>query len=410
MRCRIGEIGRGATFGGVRIGNLVTGRSDPRPMAIMVGLAVLFAGAIYGSLLGALPVGRGAAAPAAVATVAPATASPGPRPPEITVAHRTCCTQAARYLNASWTSTERVTAATFTLDPAPPFECSASVDASGLAGKLGCVGLLRGATEHVGRLVVTTAAGTFPIEHTFRTMGDRLDGVQWFTEFEDPKADPLACAAASARIIQVYTTGKDPMTAQQILGLGRRSNRSSDPGLDPAAIATVLRSLDAGNDYHYYRFNTRGEATAAAVYWLFRSGKPVMAITLAGQHGPLVIGFQGTYGTYYDDPNNKITGVVVEDPQRGDMRQETASRRPDKYRAPDFQTGHLLPLSEWNTDEWWFAFGYAASVKTPDGATVNVERSDGAYPTPHWGGKFVLIVDDADTDWPSDKEGRVKFH
>jgi hypothetical protein len=40
---------------------------------------------------------------------------------------------------------------------------------------------------------------------------------------------------------------------------------------------------------------------------------------------------------------------------------------------------------------------------------INIERADGAYPTPHWGGKFVIIVDDGDAEWPSDKEGRVKF-
>jgi hypothetical protein len=376
-------------------------------MTIMVGVAVLFAGVVYGWLVGALPIGPNVAAPpAASASPVP---SPTARPPEVKIVHETCCKQAARFLNATWTSTDKVSAATFSLEPAPPFDCSAAIDPSGLKGTFGCVGLLRGGIDMVGRLVVTTAAGKFPVEHKFKTMGDRLEGVQWFTEFEDPKGDPLACAAASCRIIQLYTTGQDKMTATQILQFGQQFNVSKDPGLDPVAITTLLKRLDARNNYHYYRFNTREEATAAAVYWLFRSGKPVMAITLAGQHGPLVVGFQGTYGTYYDDPNNKITGVVVEDPQRGDMRQETASRRPDKYRAPDFQTGHLLLMDEWLKDEWWLGFAYATSIKMPDGSTVNIERSDGAYPTPHWGGKFVLIVDDADSEWASDKEGRVKY-
>jgi hypothetical protein len=377
-------------------------------MTIMVGIAMLFAAAAYGWVAGILPVGPGAGAPR---TDVAATASPSPtaRPPEVKIAHETCCKQAARFLNVPWTSTEKVSAATFSLEPAPPFDCAATIDASGLKGMFGCAGFLRGATDHVARLVVTTSAGRFPIEHRFRTMGDRLEGVQWFTEFEDPKGDPLACAAASCRIIQLYTTGQDKMTATQILEFGRQFNRSLDPGLDPVAITTLMKRLDARNNYHYYRFNTRDEATAAAVYWLFRSGKPVMAITLAGQHGPLVIGFQGAYGTYYDDPANKITGVVVEDPQRGDMRAETANRRPDKYRAPTFQTGHLLLMDEWLRDEWWFGFAYATSIKMPDGSTVNIERNDGAYPTPHWGGKFVLLVDDADAEWPSEKEGRVKF-
>ena len=70
---------------------------------------------------------------------------------------------------------------------------------------------------------------------------------------------------------------------------------------------------------------------------------------------------------------------------------------------------HLLLMDEWLRDEWWFGFAYASAIKDPNGVLVNIDRSDGAYPTPHWGGKFVLIVDDADAEWPSDKEGRVKF-
>lgn len=375
-------------------------------MAIMVGLAVLFAAVLYTGLSGG-GVSVGSRGPA-VASASPS-ASPAVRAPAVKIVHDTCCAQAARFLNAAWESSAVVSAATFTLDPAPPFACSATIDPSGLRGRFGCVGLLRGATDHVGSLTLTTASGKFPFEHVFRTMGDRLADVKWFTEFEDPAADPLACAAASMRIIQLYTTGQDKLNATGILQLGRQFNKSADPGLDPVAIATVLHRLDDRNSYHYYRFATREEATAASVYWLFRSGKPVMAITLAGQHGPLVTGFQGTYGTYYDDPGNKITGVVVEDPQRGDTRPETASRRPDKSRSPDFQTGHLVPLAEWTTDEWWFGFAYATSVKLPNGQSVNIERSDGAYPTPHWGGKFVLLVDDADAEWPADKEGRVKY-
>ena len=383
----------------------MTGRSDLRPLAIMVAFAALFAGTIYGWAMGYVTVGP----PPPRAAI---TASPTPTPartPDIKITHDTCCKQAARFLNARWESTEKVIEAAFSLEPAPGFDCAAIVDPSGLKGTFGCVGLLRGAVDHVGHLVLTTTYGRYPVDHRFRTMGDRLEGVQWFTEFEDPTGDPLACAAASCRMIQLYTTGQDKMTATQILQFGKQFNVSNDPGVDPAAIATVLKRLDARNNYHYYRFTGREDATAAAVYWLFRSGKPVMAITLAGQHGPLVVGFQGTYGTYYDDPNNKITGVVVEDPQRGDMRQETADRRPDKYRTPEFQTGRLLLLPEWYGDEWWLGFAYATSIQYA-GQTLNIERSDAAYPTPHWGGTFVLLVDDADDGQPPDKEGRVKFH
>src|SRR5688500_5048720 len=118
------------------------------------------------------------------------------------------------------------------------------------------------------------------------------------------------------------------MTATQILELGQQFNVSRDPGLDPAAIATVLDRLDADNDYHYYRYDTREAATAWAIYWLLHSGKPVIAITLAGQHAPLVIGFQGVYGVNWDDPVNKIEVVVVQEPQHVEMR-------PMSYRCPN---------------------------------------------------------------------------
>lgn len=384
----------------------MTGRRNHLPPLIMVGIAALFAGGLYNAVLGLSFSDLAGTGPEPVVRAAAPTPTPAPaRPPEVKIRHETCCRQSARYFDASWGSSETVTAAVVTLEPAPPFECSATIDASGRAGKLGCVGLLAGATDHVARLAVTTAAGTFPVVHKFRTMGDRLENVKWFTEFEDPTRDPLACAAASSRIIGVYTTGQDKMTAEQILTLGMAFNRSNDPGLDPVAIATVLDRLDPATDYHYYRFDTKGEATAAAVYWLLRSGRPVVAITLAGQHAPLVIGFQGTYGTFFDDPANAIKGMVVQDPQRGDMRAETASRRPDKYRSPTFQTGHLLGMEEWSKDEWWFGFAYTCCI----GGIGSIDRNDGAYALPHWSGKFVLIVDDGDSEWPSDREGRVRY-
>ncbi|MBU6423062.1 MAG: hypothetical protein KGJ98_01700 [Chloroflexota bacterium] len=373
-------------------------------MAIMVGIAVLFAAVLYSAVAGGRLSGGGP-------SLAAVTPSPSPHvaAPTVTFLHQTCCTQAARFLDAAWGSNERISAASFSLDPAPPFACSATVDATGLAGRFGCVGLLAGATDFVGHLLLTTDAGTFTYEHAFRTMGDSLQGVKWFTEFEDPTGDPVECAAASVRMIQLYTTGEDKLTATEILQAGRAFNKSADPGIDPAAIATEIHQLDPRNTYHYYRFATRADATGAAVYWLLRSGKPVIAITLAGQHAPVVTGFQGTYGTYYDDPNNKITGVVVEDPQRGDLNPATAGRRPDKPRAADYQTGHLVPLQEWNTDDWWLGYAYQGTIKMPNGSYLNIDRNDRAYPTPHWAGKFVILVDDGDAANPPDREGRVTF-
>jgi hypothetical protein len=291
------------------------------------------------------------------------------------------------------------------LVPDPGFPCTSTLEASGAKGAITCQGLLKGATDYVATLGLVTPRGTFNFQQKFKTMGDRLTGVQWFTEFEDPAGNPLACAAASVRIVQSYTTGKDPSTATQILQQGQAYNKSRDPGLDPVAIATIQRRLDGRNNYHYYRFASREEATKSAIYWLVRSGKPVHVISLAGQHDPLLVGFTGSFGTYYDDPSNTFTQVVVEDPQRGDLRPETASRRPDKYRSPGFQTGLPLSLTEWYGDEWWMRFVYTGTL---DG--VNIDRNDGAYPQPHWGGQFVILVDDADVEWPSDREGRVKWH
>jgi hypothetical protein len=370
----------------------------------LVALALVFALVAFGVLFGG-----GAGAPGTPGASPAPTATAVSRAPEVKIAQATCCTQTGRALLATWEATAHINAAKVALTPDPGFDCSASIDANGLKGTFSCRGLLKGATDYVANLQLTTAVGTFPFEHRFKTMGDRLVDVKWFTEFEDPAGEPLACAAASCRIIQNYTTGKDPLTAQAILDLGRQFNRSNDPGLDPVAIATVLQRMDAGNHYHYYRFDTREDATGAAVYWLVRSGKPVMVISLAGQHGPVLIGFEGNYGTYYDDPNNRIGGVIVQDPQRGDLNPLTQSRRPDKPRSAGFQTGQLLGLGDWYGDEWWLRFAYQGTIRMPDGTLRNVERNDGAYPTPHWDRKFVILVDDGDADNPPDREGRVRF-
>ena len=377
-------------------------RAERVAQMTVVAVAVVFAVGVVGFLFR----GGGAGGPG---TPGAPSATPTARGPDAKITQETCCAQTARFIRATWESGTRVSNARVTLTPDPGFACNATVDLSGLKGTFGCAGLLQGATDYVARLELTTAAGTYPFEQKFKTMGDKLNDVKWFTEFEDPAGEPLACAAASCRIIQNYTAGKDPLTAQGILDLGRQFNKSKDPGLDPVAIATVLQRMEPRNHYHYYRYDTREDATGAAVYWLVRSGKPVMVISLAGQHGPVLVGFQGTYGTYYDDPANRITGVIVQDPQRGDLSPATQNRRPDKYRTAGFQTGQLLALDEWNRDEWWLGFPYASPIRMPDGSLLAIDRNDGVYPMPHWAGKFVIIVDDGDAENPPDREGRVKF-
>ncbi len=332
-----------------------------------------------------------------------ASATPPPPPPDLTFDPPAGRTQAPRFLSVRFTSSVDLENTRIALAPDPGFGCTSQLD-SPRAGHFGCVGLLGGPVDFAATLTLRTGGGETQALYAFRTMGQKLEGVRWFTEFEDPTADPLACAAASCRIVQFFTAGDDKMTATKILGFGRQFNRSRDPGLDPAAIAEVLHRLEARNAYHYYRLDSREEATKAAVYWLLRSGKPVVAITLAGQHAPVLIGYAGAFGTFYGDPEDHVAGVVVEDPQRGDLDPRTANRRPDKYRSADFQTGRMLALPEWYGDEWWLAFPYTCCL---DG--VMIDRTDGAYPLPHWAGKYVIVVDDGDAEWPSDREGRVRF-
>lgn len=369
----------------------------------LVGIALAFAIAVGGFVLG-----RGAAAPSGPGVEA--SPSGAAKPPQVAFVQDTCCTQAARFMKVAWTSSEKANAVKLTMTPDPGFPCESTLDASGLKGVMSCQGLLKGATDYVATLAVVTQRGTFSYQQKFKTMADKLANVQWFTEFEDARGDPLACAAASVRIVQNFTTGKDPLTATQILQQGQALNKSKDPGIDPAAIAGMQKKLDARNNYHYYRFAAKDEATKSAVYWLVRSGKPVHMISLAGQHDPVLIGFTGTFGTYYDDPVNAFTEVIVEDPQRGDTRPETANHRPDISRSAGFQTGQPVSIADWYGQEWWFRYDYASPIRMPDGSLLAIDRNDGAYPTPHWAKQFVILVDDGDADWPSDKEGRVKWH
>jgi hypothetical protein len=295
-----------------------------------------------------------------------------------------------------------------TVTPRPAFACTATVDPGGRTGGYGCEGLLQPGTDVRLELTATSGPGVSTrTAWSIRTMGERLTGVPWFTEFEDPNGEALACAAASVRIIQSFTTGRDIATARQILERGRPLNKSADPGIDPAAIAAITTALEPTNRYHYYRFTTREAATRAAVYWLARSAKPVIALSLAGQHGPIITGYTGTIGATLGGPAN-ITGLVIEDPQRGDLDPATAKHRPDKSRSADFQTGKLVGIDEWYTDDWWFRDAYQGSIVfNSDAKLHDVDRNDGVYPRPHWDGTFVILVDDGDPSNPPDREGRV---
>ncbi|GAC1702513.1 MAG: hypothetical protein NVS9B6_18800 [Candidatus Limnocylindrales bacterium] len=318
--------------------------------------------------------------------------------------------QAPRFLAGRWTTVVPVNDVRITVAPAVPFACGTTRDPDGRSGGFGCSGLLPPATDV--RITISVATGdrtAASAVQSFRTVGTRLAGVPWFSEFEDPTGEPLACAAASVRIIHAFTTGKDPLTASALLSVGRAGNRSADPGLDPAAIAALLTRLEPTDRYHYYGFGTKDEATRAAAYWLARSAKPVIVISLAGQHAPVLTGFEGSIGTHDGDPANSVTGVVIEDPQRGDLQPATQLRRPDKPRSVEFQTGARIPLSEWNSDEWWLGFAYQGVIRSPDGSYQDIDRTDGLYPRPHWGGRFVIIVDDGDAENPPDRHGRVAF-
>jgi hypothetical protein len=368
-------------------------------------------------LVCALVVGACDAGPAAVAS----SGSPSPKvsasrarvspaaPPVITFDPPHDTSQAPRFVAGRWASSLPLLDVQFGVTPEPLFACAATVDADRQGGTYACDGLLPPAMDMRLDLAGTTGQGVRArATRNFRTMGDRLSAVPWFTEFEDPNGEALACAAASVRIIQVFTTGRDIATARQVLARGRPLNKSADPGIDPAAIAAVLTALEPTNRYHYYRFPTREAATRAAVYWLLRSAKPVIALSLAGQHAPVITGYAGTIGARFSDPA-QLTGLVIEDPQRGDLDPATAIHRPDKSRSADFQTGRLIGLDEWNTDDWWFRDAYKGSIVFSSDAKVHdVDRSDKVYPKPHWDGMFVIVVDDGDLATPPDREGQVR--
>lgn len=378
-------------------------RMTPRGALPAVLLAVLLA-ACAGDVTS--PV---AASGSARPTPSRAAAS-GADPPVIAFDPPKDSSQGARFVSGRWISTLPLLDVQLTVTPEPPFACAVTVDTERLSGGYRCDGLLPAGGDVRIELTGTTSRNARArAVRNVRTMGERLSGVPWFTEFEDPNGEALACAAASARIVQVFTTGRDIANARTILARGRPLNKSADPGIDPAAIAAVITMLEPSNRYHYYRFKTSEEATRAAVYWLARSAKPVIALSLAGQHAPVITGYTGTLGASLADPTTRITGLVVEDPQRGDLDPATARHRPDKSRSAEFQSGKLIGLDEWYSDDWWFRDAYkGAIVFNSDGKVHDVDRSDKTYPRPHWDGTYVILADDGDVENPPDREGRIR--
>lgn len=366
-------------------------------------------------LVCALTVGACAEAPSIAvspsprSSASPAAASPAD-PPVITFDPPHDTAQAPRFVAGRWASSLPLLDVQLSVSPEPLFRCGATVDADRQGGTYACDGLLPAALDMRLELTGTTTQGARARAiRNFRTMGDRLSGVPWFTEFEDPNGDALACAAASARIIQAFTTGRDIQTARQILARGRPLNKSADPGIDPAAIAAVITALEPTNRYHYYRFARKEDATRAAVYWLLRSAKPVIALSLAGQHAPVITGYTGTFGPGSTDAVG-LTALVIEDPQRGDLDPATAKHRPDKSRSVEFQTGKVVSVGEWYNDDWWFRDAYKGSIVfSSDAKLHDVDRSDTVYPKPHWDGMFVILVDDGDASTPPDREGRLQW-
>ena len=360
-----------------------------------------------------------AACGSAVGAPAVASASPsasGPRsatPPAAVIVFEPPkdSSQAARYVAGQWSSTAPLLDVQLLVTPEPQFPCSVTIDAEKRSGSYRCEGFVPPSTDLRVELTGTSRQNErIRAVRNVRTMSERLSGVPWFTEFEDPSGEALLCAAASVRITQTFTTGRDIANAKAVQTRGKPLNKSADPGLDPAAIASVITALEPTNRYHYYRYPTREAATLAAVYWLARSGKPVIALSLAGQHAPLIIGYLGTLGTSINDPATRITGLIVEDPQRGDLDPLTARHRPDKSRSVEFQTGAVIAIAAWYSDDWWFRDAYKGNIVfSSDGKVHDVDRNDAVYSKPHWDGVYVIVVDDGDFANPPDREGKVQI-
>ena len=97
--------------------------------AVVVMVGLVFALTVGGFIL------RGGPASVSIggATPTPA-ASPSTKAPEVKFTQDTCCTQSARWMRASWESTEKAQKAAVLLTPDPGFPCTSTLDATGFLG------------------------------------------------------------------------------------------------------------------------------------------------------------------------------------------------------------------------------------------------------------------------------------
>src|SRR5437762_3106695 len=196
---RNGTIGRGVTGQGI----MATDRMRRLGAWALVVCAVLVAACAAQPTAAppSPPTSRTSPAASPTASVAPAL---------ITFAAGRDAAQAPRFIAGRWSATVPLRDLRLTVFPEPAFACRATIDPAGRSGTYGCDGLFPPLADLRIELVGTTSDGARAAgARAMHTMGDRLTGVPWFTEFEDPNGEALACAAASARIIQAFTTGRD---------------------------------------------------------------------------------------------------------------------------------------------------------------------------------------------------------
>jgi len=148
---------------------------------------VVMVGLVFAITVGSFIL-RGGSGDAGLGATPTPGASPTAKPPDVKFTQDTCCIQTARAMRATWESSQTVVKAAFQLTPDPGFPCATTLDPSGAKGALSCQGLLRGATDYVATLSLTVGRDTFRYDQRFKTMGDKLTDVKWFTEFENPTA------------------------------------------------------------------------------------------------------------------------------------------------------------------------------------------------------------------------------